>query len=65
MTVKIKIPSAKGHDTLMLSVSDAEAKLGEFAQNQWLVAINGKLSSTQTKLKDGDDVIVAKAIWGG
>ncbi len=65
MTVKIKIPSSRGHDTLSLSVPQAQEKLGEFAQKQWIVGINGKLADNQTKVKDGDEIVVAPKIRGG
>lgn len=64
MTVKIKIPSKKGHDTLILSQEEAQKTLNEYAQNDWLIAINNKIDGTH-QVQDGDEVQVVKNVYGG
>jgi sulfur carrier protein ThiS len=68
MTVKIRIPSSKGHETLILSHEDAKQKLSDFAQASWLVSINGKSvdsRTAQSQVQDGDQINVAKVVGGG
>ena len=62
--IEIKIPSNKGHDVKTLPLLDARELLSEYTQKQWLMSINGKVSSVD-KLNDGDKVSVYPKIAGG
>jgi hypothetical protein len=62
--ITIKIPSIRGHDVKVLPLLDGKKLVTQYTQDQWITAINGKISSVD-KIQDGDKVALYPKIAGG
>jgi len=67
MTVKVKIPTIRGHDTQILSVEEAKGMADEYLKSDtWFSVVNGKVvAKDELDIKDGDEVTLLPQVRGG